>query len=93
MSKNKEFKDHFSNWELSGLNKSEYCKREGLTYWWFLYHSKLAKQDQGGFSKVNFDAKVSKGIGTGSIEYHLADGSYFIFPVNCSVNIIRQLIA
>ncbi len=91
MSKTNEFEQHISDWELSGLSKAAYCKEHNIAYWCFLYHIKRFENKVQGFSQIKINPKSNQ-INSGGIEYHFADGSYFVFPISCSAGLIRQLI-
>jgi len=92
MSKSNEFDQHYQNWKSSGLSKASYCKQKNLLYTWFIYHCKRIETCGDGFSQIKIITKSASIIGASVIEYHFTDGSYFVFPVNCSANLIRLLI-
>jgi hypothetical protein len=92
MSKTSEFEQHYKTWETSGLSKAGYCKQENLEYAWFIYHCQRMKKSEQGFSQVKINSKTKNISGSTGIEYHFADGSYFVFPADCSTQVIRSLI-
>jgi len=91
MNKTNEFEQHYQSWKTSGISKAGYCKQENLVYSWFIYHCKRIDDKHQGFSQVKIKPKSNSSNSTG-IEYHFSDGRYFVFPVNCSAVLIRQLI-
>lgn len=87
-----EFEQHYQKWESSELSKAGYCKQENLVYTWFMYHCKRLQKMEQGFTQIQVKTKSNTLTNSVGIEYHFADGSYFIFPANCSVQFIRLLI-
>ena len=83
-----------SQWKETGLSMAAYCKEKGLNYQTFMYHaSRIKKKELGAdepktFIRIDFPEKTASGI-----EYHLPNGGYFVFPIGCSVQLIKSLIS
>lgn len=85
------YQEHLEQWAASGLSKAGYCKAENISYQTFMYHSgRMHKKQQkgNGFVQINTPDQITSGI-----EYHYKNGNYFIFPVHCSVQMIKSLIS
>ena len=84
---------HVSNWKEAGLSMAAYCKENDLNYQTFMYHvSRMKKKENSSsnsnaFIRLDVPEKMSSGI-----EYHFANGGYFVFPTGCSVQVIKSLI-
>jgi len=81
---------HLSAWRASGMSKSAYCKAHGLAYHNFLYHY---KRNESASSEVGFTLLSSKGCGVGKVEFHLPNGSYFLLPADCQVELLQKLVS
>lgn len=84
---------HVTQWKESGLSMAAYCKEHGLNYQTFMYHASRMKKKEAGlpdsntFIRIDVPEKTSSGI-----EYHFANGNYFVFPAGCSAQLIKSLI-
>lgn len=91
MSKDKiNYKAHVSEWKTSGLSKSGYCKMHEISYHTFMYHCKQLQKSE---SKSSFvQVGISSGINGSPIEFHFKNGSYFVFPADCTADKIKSVI-
>lgn len=87
---NTNYTEHLERWAISGQSKAGYCKTENISYQTFMYHSgrmNKKKQEANRFVRINTPEQINSGI-----EYHFANGGYFVFPAGCSLQLIKSLI-
>ena len=88
-----DFPTHVNEWKETGGTMADYCRANAIPYQTFMYHaSRIRKkenlsQNKEAFIRIDVPEKVA-----GGIEYHFTNGSYFIFPSGCSVQMIKALI-
>lgn len=86
------FPEHVACWKESGLSMAAYCKEQGLNYQTFTYHALRIKKketdaaDGNSFVQIKIPEKTTAGI-----EYLLSCGSYYVFPADCSIQLIKLL--
>ncbi len=69
----------------------EFCRREGLSYSWFMTcQKKMLDEKKKGFERL--ETPHSAISTSGAIEFHYPDGRYFVFNPGTSVNLIRELV-
>lgn len=84
---------HVNQWKEVGGTMAGYCKENEISYQTFMYHAsrmkkkETAAQEPNAFIRINVPEKMTAGI-----EYHFTNGSYFVFPAGCSVQMIKALI-
>jgi len=72
---------------------ADYCRANAISYQTFMYHASRMKKKEipsmepKEFVRINIPEKAH-----GGIEYHFTNGSYFVFPAGCSVQMIKALI-
>ena len=87
------FPEHIARRKESGLSMAAYCKEYNLNYQTFTYHASRMKKKEAesntpkSFIRIDVPEKTSA-----TIEYHFAQGGYFVFPVGCPVQLIKTLI-
>lgn len=84
-------KQHLELWKNSGLSKADYCRQQGISYQQFLYHFKqLKRKASGGFVELPLHTHTRN---TSPIEFHLANGNYFVFPAGTDMQSIAALVS
>ncbi len=83
-----------NQWKEVGGTMAGYCKEKEISYQTFIYHASRMKkketavvQKPNSFIRIDVPEKNMSGI-----EYHFTNGSYFVFPAGCSVQMIKALI-
>ena len=80
-------------WKQTSGTMADYCRAKEISYQTFMYHASRMKKKEtaapkpNAFIRIDVPEKTSAGI-----EYHLTNGSYFVFPAGCSVQMIKALI-
>jgi len=89
-----DFPLHVNQWKETSGTMADYCRAKEISYQTFMYHASRMKkketaaaQKQNSFIRIDVPEKISSGI-----EYHFTNGSYFVFPAGCSVQMIKALI-
>ena len=91
-----DFATHVNEWKETGGTMADYCRTNEISYQTFMYHASRMKKKENavggsnGFIPIAMGIKVAEKIS--GIEYHFANGSYFVFPSGCSVQMIKALI-
>jgi len=82
-----------NQWKEVGGTMADYCRANEISYQTFMYHAsrmkkkETAAQEPKAFIRIDVPKKNPSGI-----EYHFTNGSYFVFPAGCSVQMIKALI-
>jgi len=82
-----------NQWKEVGGTMAGYCKENEISYQTFMYHAsrmkkkEIASMEPKEFIRIDVPDKNMSGI-----EYHFTNGSYFVFPAGCSVQMIKALI-
>lgn len=86
------FREVYSRWEQSGMNRAAFCKQEDLKYHWFMTHQKRMRRkiELSGFEQVSPLALAEK-ITPARIEFHYPDGRYFVFESGTPLDLIKQI--
>lgn len=85
---------HVYAWKEIGGTMAGYCKEKEISYQTFMYHASRMKKKEtserkpDSFIRIDVPEKNLSGI-----EYHFTNGSYFVFPAGCSVQMIKALIS
>ncbi len=82
---------HYAQWSISGLTKAGYCKSNEISYQTFMYHAGRIQKSSSKKDFVQIDVPEQIHVSAG-IEYHFANGNYFVFPGGSSVQLIKTLI-
>jgi hypothetical protein len=83
---------HVKQWKETGGSMAAYCKANDISYHTFIYHAnRLKKREVASPEFIRFEMPEGKTVT--NIEYHFANGNYFVFPTACSVQVIKTLIS
>ncbi len=84
-----DYPNHVNQWKEIGGSMAAYCKEKGISYQTFMYHASRMKKKESPDAFIRIDVPEKN---TSGIEYHFANGNYFIFPSGCSAQMIKALI-